>query len=177
VELYEDGTLEVRTSSAELGQGLVTVLGMIVAEEFAISPEKVRVLVMDTDLTPDGGPTTASRQTFVSGNAARLAAQTLRNALAASLSEKYDVPPDQIRFIEGLAQVNDESIPLGEVAKIIRNEGRTPRAFYEYWAPETKPLGEGGDMHFAFFFCCPSRPGGGQSANWRSPGSRCNFCH
>ena len=34
VELYADGTLEVRTSSAELGQGLVTVLQMIVAEEF-----------------------------------------------------------------------------------------------------------------------------------------------
>ena len=152
VELYEDGTLEVRTSSAELGQGLVTVLRMIVAEEFAIQPEKVRVLVMDTDLTPDGGPTTASRQTFVSGNAARFAAQTLRNALAASLAEKYDVPPEQIRFIEGLAQVNGHSLTLGEVAKVLRSEGRTPRAFYEYWAPETKPLGEGGDMHFAFSF-------------------------
>ncbi len=152
VELYEDGTLEVRTSSAELGQGLVTVLRMIVAEEFAIQPEKVRVLVMDTDLTPDGGPTTASRQTFVSGNAARFAAQSLRNALAASLAEKYDVPPAQIRFIEGLAQVNGHTLPLSEVAKILRSEGRSPRAYYEYWAPETKPLGEGGDMHFAFSF-------------------------
>lgn len=152
VELYEDGTLEVRTSSAELGQGLVTVLRMIVAEEFALQPEKVRVLVMDTDLTPDGGPTTASRQTFVSGNAARFAAQSLRNALAASLAEKYDVPPEQIRFIEGLAQVNGHSLPLSEVAKILRSEGRTPRAFYEYWAPRTQPLGEGGDMHFAFSF-------------------------
>ena len=36
VELYADGTLEVRTSSAELGQGLVTVLQMIVAEEFSV---------------------------------------------------------------------------------------------------------------------------------------------
>ncbi len=64
VELYPDGTLEVRTSSAELGQGLVTVLQMIVAEEFQQPPARVRVLVMDTDLTPDGGPTTASRQTY-----------------------------------------------------------------------------------------------------------------
>ena len=62
VELYADGTLEVRTSSAELGQGLVTVLQMIVAEEFTLPAERVKVLVMDTDLTPDGGPTTASRQ-------------------------------------------------------------------------------------------------------------------
>jgi xanthine dehydrogenase molybdenum-binding subunit len=34
----------------------------------------------------------------------------------------------------------------------LRSEGRTPKAFYEYWAPHTQPLGEGGDMHFAFSF-------------------------
>ena len=32
----------------------------------------------------------------------------------------------------------------------MQHEGRDPLAFYEYWAPETQPLGEGGDMHFAF---------------------------
>ncbi len=152
VELYQDGTMEVRTSSAELGQGLVTVLRMIVAQEFEMAPEKIKVLVMDTDLTPDGGPTTASRQTYVSGNAARYAAKTLRQAIATTLAEKYDHPPEQIRFIEGLAQVNGYSIPLGEVVEIMKSEGREPRALYEYWAPETKPLGQGGDMHFAFGF-------------------------
>ena len=88
VELYPDGTLEVRTSSAELGQGLVTVLQMIVAEEFNQPPARVRVLVMDTDLTPDGGPTTASRQTYVTGNAARHAAQALRQAMAVDPGRK-----------------------------------------------------------------------------------------
>jgi len=152
VELFSDGTLEVRTSSAELGQGLVTVLQMIVAEEFNQSPARVRVLVMDTDLTPDGGPTTASRQTYVTGNAARLAAQTLRQAAASTLAEKFDQPPEKIRFIEGLAQVNGQAVPLGEVVAAMRAEGREPRALYEYWAPETRPLGQGGDMHFAFSF-------------------------
>jgi xanthine dehydrogenase molybdenum-binding subunit len=152
VELYADGTLEVRTSSAELGQGLVTVLRMVVAQEFNLPAERVKVLVMDTDLTPDGGPTTASRQTFVTGNAARYAAQTLRQAMAATLAEKYDVPPAQIRFIEGLAQVDGHAVPLGDVVALMRAEGREPRTLYEYWAPETKPLGEGGDMHFAFSF-------------------------
>ena len=152
VELFADGSLEVRTSSAELGQGLVTVLRMIVAEEFQMDPGSVKVLVMDTDRTPDGGPTTASRQTYVSGNAARHAAQTLRSAMASALAEKYDLPPEKIRFIEGLAQVNGHSLPLGEVVKILQAEGREPLARYEYWAPETKPLGQGGDMHFAFAF-------------------------
>jgi xanthine dehydrogenase molybdenum-binding subunit len=34
----------------------------------------------------------------------------------------------------------------------MRSEGKEPLAFYEYSAPQTKPLGEGGDMHFAFSF-------------------------
>lgn len=152
VELYPDGMLEVRTASAELGQGLVTVLQMIVAEEFNQPPERVRVLVMDTDLTPDGGPTTASRQTYVTGNAARHAAQTLRQAVAATLAEKYDLPPEQVTFIEGLAQVGGKRIPLGQVVAEMEHEGRAPKVLYEYWAPATKPLGQGGDMHFAFGF-------------------------
>ena len=152
VELYPDGSLEVRTSSAELGQGLVTVLQMVVAEEFNLPLARVRVLVMDTDLTPDGGPTTASRQTYVTGNAARHAAQTLRQAIASSLAERYDCPPEAVRFVEGLAQVNGQAIPLGEVVGLLKAEGRQPRALYEYWAPATQPLGQGGDMHFAYGF-------------------------
>ena len=152
VQLYPDGMLEVRTSSAELGQGLVTVLQMIVAEEFSLSPAKVRVLVMDTDLTPDGGPTTASRQTYVTGNAARLAAQSLREAIVSTLAEKYDQVPDRITFDDGLVHVGGRTISLGEAAVEMHQSGQQPRALYEYWAPLTMPLGEGGDMHFAFSF-------------------------
>jgi xanthine dehydrogenase molybdenum-binding subunit len=152
VELYPDGDFEVRTSSAELGQGLVTVLQMIVAEEFSVTPARVRVLVMDTDLTPDGGPTTASRQTYVTGNAARLAAQTLRQAIVSTLAEKYDLSPDHITFSEGAVQVADNLISFGDIATEMKAAGQKPRALYEYWAPTTMPLGEGGDMHFAFSF-------------------------
>ena len=93
-ELYRDGSFQVRTSSAELGQGLPTVLRLIAAEELEQAPEKVYVLLSDTDLTPDGGPTTASRQTFVTGNAVRQAAQALRQLITSELAEIYDVPPE-----------------------------------------------------------------------------------
>jgi CO/xanthine dehydrogenase Mo-binding subunit/aerobic-type carbon monoxide dehydrogenase small subunit (CoxS/CutS family) len=152
VQLYPDGTLEVRTSAAELGQGLVTVLQLIVAEEFAVAPERVRVLVMDTDLTPDGGPTTASRQTYVTGNAARLAARTLRQAIVSMLAEKYDRPPDQVSFNAETVQVGVQSISYKDLVSWIQAARQEPRALYEYWAPATLPLGEGGDMHFAFSF-------------------------
>ncbi len=152
VELCPDGILEVRTSSAEIGQGLVTVLQLIVAQEFRTSPANVRVLLSDTDLTPDGGPTTASRQTYVSGNAARMAAQVLHQAISSTLAEKYDCPPQEVHFEEGLVRLNGNSLPMEEVYLEMNEEGRSPRALYEYWAPSTDPLGDGGNMHFAYSF-------------------------
>lgn len=152
VELYTDGKIEVRTASAELGQGLPTVLQLIAAEELGQPAENVRVLLSDTDLTPDGGPTTASRQTYVTGNAVRHAAHALREALTSHLAEHYDVPPEYVRFEEGLARVNGHTVPMGEVAGQIVSGGRRAMAETTYWAPATKPLGQGGDMHFAFSF-------------------------
>jgi xanthine dehydrogenase molybdenum-binding subunit len=152
VELFENGKFEVRSSAAEMGQGLVSVMQLTVAEEMAVPPEQVRVLVMDTDLTPDGGPTTASRQTYTTGNASRFAAKTLRNAITATMAEKYDVTPEQIRFENGVVHANGHSMNYGEVAKEMKAMGQHPRALYEYEAPRTQPLGTGGDMHFAFSF-------------------------
>ena len=152
VELYDDGKFEVRSSSAEMGQGLVTVMRLTVAEEMSVAPENVRVLVMDTDLTPNGGPTTASRQTYVTGNASRYAAKTLRDAITATLAEKYDVRPEQIRFENGIVHANGSSMTYAEVAREMKAMGQHPRALYEYEAPKTQPLGTGGDMHFAFSF-------------------------
>lgn len=108
---------EVRISSAEMGQGLPAVLAAFAAEELGIPTERVSVLLGDTDYCPDGGPTTASRQTYVSGNAARLAAKDVARQLAAA-----------------------------EPATRIKVQ-------HEYSAPETRPLGAGGDMHVAFGFC------------------------
>lgn len=152
VELYADGTFQVRSSAAELGQGLVTVMRLIVAEEMSVPPEQVSVLVMDTDLAPNGGPTTASRQTFVTGNASRYAAKTLRDQIAASLAEKFDVRPEQIRFENGIVHVNGNSLTYADVYKEMTASGQKPLVRYEYEAPKTQPLGTGGDMHFAFSF-------------------------
>jgi CO/xanthine dehydrogenase Mo-binding subunit/aerobic-type carbon monoxide dehydrogenase small subunit (CoxS/CutS family) len=152
VELYADGTFQVRSSSAEMGQGLVTVMRLVVAEEMSVAPEQVKVLVMDTDLAPNGGPTTASRQTYVTGNASRYAAKTLRDEITATMAEKYDVRPEQIRFENGIVHVNGHSLSYAEIYKELTTLGKQPRVRYEYEAPKTQPLGTGGDMHFAFSF-------------------------
>ncbi len=152
VELDSNGCVEVRSASAEIGQGLVTVLQMIAAEEIGLPASDVRVLLSDTDLTPDGGPTTASRQTFVAGNAVLYAARALRGAASTTLAERYDCPPDSIRFAEGAAWIGRQRIPMAEVAALMRSEGHEARASYEYRAPATMALGTGGDMHFAYSF-------------------------
>lgn len=152
VEVYADGTAEVRSSAAEIGQGLPTVLAQITAEELGLPFERVRVLLSDTDLTPDGGPTTASRQTSVTGNAARLAARGLREMLAATASEQLDLPPEQLVFAGGCVGANGQRLSLAEVVGWAQREGRPTRYLYEYTAPETTPLGEPGDMHFAFSY-------------------------
>ena len=152
VELYDDGSIQVRTSSAEIGQGLVTVLQLITSEEITIPIEKVRILLSDTDLTPDGGPTTASRQTYVTGNAVRYAVGELRRKVTATLAEKYDCPPGQIEFLEGMVRIGNQDIQMGEVAQWMKEDGLEPKAAFEYWAPKTQPLGTGGEMHFAYSF-------------------------
>ncbi len=152
VELLNDGTAEARISSAEIGQGLVTVLQMVTAQELSLPIDRVRVLLSDTDLTPDGGPTTGSRQTYISGNAVKFAASSLREAMQATLSERYDIAPEEIKFVEGLAQINGHNVPYGKVVEYMKDEGREPKVMYEYWAPDTFPLGEAGDKHFAYSF-------------------------
>lgn len=157
IEVYADGRAEIRTSSAEIGQGLPGVLAAVTAEELGLPFESVSVLLSDTDLTPNGGPTTASRQTFVSGNAARHASMQMRGVLAQVASERLDAPPQRIEFTNGLVCVrrNGVSEPCATFADLVqwaREEGRPTRLTYEYQAPQTQPLGAGGDMHFAFSY-------------------------
>jgi len=152
VELFTDGKIQVRTSSAELGQGLVTVLQLIGAECMSMPVEKVLVLLSDTDLTPDGGPTTASRQTYVAGNAVKHASAVLLQAMRSTLAEHYDIPPEDILFKDGEAHVNGEGIPYAEIASIMLEEGQEPKAHYTFIPPATQPLGTGGSMHYAYSF-------------------------
>ncbi len=186
VELTDDGRAVVRAGAAEMGQGLVGVLALVAAEELGLSYDSVEVIVADTDQTLDGGPTTASRQSFITGNAARLAAQRVRETLAQVAAEELDAPPDSLVFEDGRihafrykvassprlvrhktgrgrpsvangpsvanreTSLAEKSISLAEAVALAKREGREVRASVVYEAPETVPLGEVGDMHFAF---------------------------
>jgi len=144
---------EVRTSSAEMGQGLPAVLAACTAEELGIPIDCVNVLLGDTDYCPDGGPTTASRQTFVSGNAARHAARTVLQQLAPVAADILQCEITDLAFANAKVSAGEKSVGLNELVNRASDSGIPTQAEYEYWAPKTQPLGTGGDMHFAFGFC------------------------
>ncbi len=150
VELTDDGRAIVRAGAAEVGQGLVGVLALVAAEELGLPYDWVEVLVADTDQTLDGGATTASRQSFITGNAVRLAAQRVRGVVAQAASEELDAPPDSLVFKDGRIYAGEKSISLAETVALAKGEGREVRASVVYEAPKTVPLGEVGDMHFAY---------------------------
>jgi len=150
VELDLNGRVLVRAGAAEVGQGLVGMLAQIAVEELGADYAQVDVLVGDTALVPDGGPTTASRQTYISGNAARLAAAQVRESVARAVAEELDIAPEKLLFKGGLVHGGKRTLSLAEAAAIAQREGRELQAEVTYTPPKTVPLGKQGDMHFAF---------------------------
>lgn len=96
VNLLDDGTVLILTGCADIGQGSDTTLAQIAAEEFGINIEDIRVVSADTGVTPDGGASSASRQTYISGNAVRLAAQAAKKVLMETAASMLGVTPGEI---------------------------------------------------------------------------------
>ena len=81
VEICEDGSVIVRSGEVDYGQGSDTIFCQIVAEELGIRYDEVQLVTADTLTTPNAGPTSASRVTYVTGNAMLKAARTLKDTL------------------------------------------------------------------------------------------------
>ncbi len=96
VKVNEDGTATVLTGTVETGQGSLTVLAQIAAEELGISPADVIMISADTDSTPVDTGAIASRTTYVTGNAIRLAAQEAKKILFEVAAPMLGVRADQL---------------------------------------------------------------------------------
>ncbi|HEX6869449.1 MAG TPA: molybdopterin cofactor-binding domain-containing protein, partial [Candidatus Limnocylindrales bacterium] len=77
IGLRRDGRYVLFSGAQDIGQGSNTILTQIAADTLEVGVERIERVTGDTDRTPDAGKTSASRQTFVSGNATRLAALDL----------------------------------------------------------------------------------------------------
>nr|MCR5764151.1 selenium-dependent xanthine dehydrogenase [Treponema sp.] len=79
--VMKDGTVSLRTSAACMGQGIASTMRAICCEATKIPASNVIVHTPDTDVTPDSGTSTASRQTTITGEATRLVSLKLVQAL------------------------------------------------------------------------------------------------
>ena len=81
ISLSRDGKLIYYNGVQDIGQGSNTIMLQIIATALGITPDQIDMITSDTDLTADAGKTSASRQTFVSGKAAQLAGEDLRQQI------------------------------------------------------------------------------------------------
>jgi xanthine dehydrogenase molybdopterin binding subunit/xanthine dehydrogenase small subunit len=105
VNIFKDGSIQVATGGTEMGQGLNTKLRQLVAGQFSLPLEAVRVLATSTDTSNNTSPTAASASTDLNGTAALRACQTLRERLIATAADHFAAlepglkrRPDCIRF-------------------------------------------------------------------------------
>ncbi|MFZ3308547.1 MAG: molybdopterin cofactor-binding domain-containing protein, partial [Xanthobacteraceae bacterium] len=135
VELTMDpsGRAEARIGASPHGQGLRTTLAQIVADQLGISPAEVRVVHGDTDHTPYGWGTFASRSLVISGGATMLAAQKLREKLLGIASHVLEASAEDIVLADGDAKVSgtDRAVAIADLARAAyhqshRFKGMTP---------------------------------------------------
>ena len=91
-----DGGIAVHSMQADIGQGSNTLLAAIVAEVLGVDLDRVHVVRVDTDVSPVDIGSYSSRVTFMMGNAARQAAEHLRDQLVHAAAELTGYPEDEI---------------------------------------------------------------------------------
>ena len=125
VDFLDDGTVLVLSGCAEIGQGSTTILAQIAAETLGVSVEDVVVVAADTEITPDAGPSSASRQTYISGNAVRLASLKALEQVIVKAADILNLPADTISFREGEVwhQQGSTGLKIKEIISECRSEG------------------------------------------------------
>ena len=143
VKVNEDGTATLLTGTGETGQGSLTVLAQIVAEELGIATDSVHVVSADTDTTPLDTGAIASRTTYVTGNAARLAAAKAKEILFEVAAPLLGVKPHQLEARDYKIQVRgfpQRNIHIGDVADRARGVNGQPALGSASFNPATVAL-------------------------------------
>jgi xanthine dehydrogenase large subunit len=118
VHVYTDGSIHLNHGGTEMGQGLYVKVAQVVAEEFGVPLEHVRISATSTAQVPNTSPTAASSGTDLNGMAARKAASEIKNRLIAFAARRWKVPKARIRFEAGRVILGNQSISFAELAKL-----------------------------------------------------------
>jgi CO/xanthine dehydrogenase Mo-binding subunit len=121
-----DGTVVVRSGVTDIGAGQVSALGQIAVETLGVTLDDVVIYNSDSTVTPLAGTTTATRALYMTGNAVRLAAEAIRERLAARAAREFGVEPGKVDMAFNKVFVVDDagkSMPFVELVKLCGAEG------------------------------------------------------
>ena len=135
VELAMDpsGFVEARIGASPHGQGLKTTLAQILADEIGVAPDRIRVISGDTDRTPYGFGTFASRSAVLAGGACRLAGIKLRDRLKEVAAQELEAAASDIDIADGRAAVRgtDLGVAVSRLARAAYHESHRFPAILE----------------------------------------------
>ncbi|HSE95970.1 MAG TPA: molybdopterin cofactor-binding domain-containing protein, partial [Methylomirabilota bacterium] len=160
VKVDRGGGVTVFCGSTDIGQGSDSVLAYVVAEILGISPEAIRVVTADTDLTPVDLGSYSSRVTLMTGNAAKEAAERLRGQLLDAAAKHLQVSPADLDAREGRIVVRDDParrLAFDEVARLAEAASGTLVAVGSYTPPRRaakfKGAGVGPSPAYSYSAC------------------------
>jgi xanthine dehydrogenase large subunit len=143
VHVYKDGSVHLNHGGTEMGQGLMIKIAQVVAEEFQIDLDKVKITATNTGKVPNTTATAASSGTDMNGMAARSAARKIKKRLLKFASRKFGADKSDIKFIDNHVQVANQEISfaalveqawLARISLSATGFYRTPKIHYD---PET----------------------------------------
>ena len=158
VHVYQDGSIQLNHGGTEMGQGLYQKVAQIVAEEFGVGMERVRITATTTAKVPNTAPTAASSGTDLNGMAALIAARKIKARLAAFAAQRFEVGEDEVAFRDDHVFAGNHSIGFGELAKLavlarvhLSDTGfyATPKVVWDRARGEGRPF-----FYFAFGAAC-----------------------
>lgn len=119
VKVDSDGSLQVLTSTVELGQGGHTALAQMAAGELGIDVDKVHVVGPDTDVTPYDLTTSSSRSTAAMGSAVRAAVRDAKDTLLDLAATQLEVAPDDLELAGGAIRVLGDPDTTLSIADVV----------------------------------------------------------
>ena len=122
LRMWPDGTVEVFTDKVEVGMGVTTGLGLLVADELDVPFSRIKMMLGDTDFTVSAGGVGGSNSTFMGNLPLRNAAATMRSILVKEASLRMNVPVDKLAVTDVLHGMIGESwnIDHGAFAHALR---------------------------------------------------------
>lgn len=108
IEIEDDGDLLITTAAADVGQGVLTVVTQIAAEVLNTHTGRFKIIQGDTGITKNAGSTSATRQTYFTGNAVKNAAQDLLGKIYHFASQELGTNYPETEVKDGYAFPEEE---------------------------------------------------------------------